>query len=180
MRYLHARSSFSIENNRATSFNIGGKTVIKTKCGGIITCLIIALMAAYAAMKFSHLLERHNPNLSQYTETNIFDDNDRLNLNEINFRLAFSIEGYLDKEMKNDPRYVKYLVRLFGRKEGVAYEQFIPYHECAQADWDQFQPTGKSTEDEWTRIKEDPKRGFYCLDWSGDYEIYGSEITNNY
>lgn len=82
--------------------------------------------------------------------------------------------------MKDDPRYVKYVVRLFGRKDGVSYENFIPYHKCTDADWEDFYPPSTSGVDGWNTIRSDPKRGFYCLDWSGDYDLYGNEITNNY
>ena len=33
-------------------------------------------------------------------------------------RFAWAIEGYTDKELKNDPRYVKTIMRLSGRKDG--------------------------------------------------------------
>ena len=39
-------------------------------------------------------------------------------MKEHNLRFAWAIEGYNDKELKNDPRYVKTLVRLSGRKNG--------------------------------------------------------------
>ena len=106
--------------------------------------------------------------------------NDRLNFNDIKFRFAFTIEGYLDREMKNDPRYVKYLVRIFGIKDGVEYQTFIPYHKCTDADWAQFYPPAESARDGWIAIRDDPKRGFFCLDWTADYEIYGNERNDQY
>ena len=73
--------------------------------------------------------------MAQYTQVSLFDFNEKLDLNDINFRLAFSVEGYHSREMKNDPRYVKYLVRIFGIKDGKEYETFIPYHRCEEKDW---------------------------------------------
>ena len=161
-------------------FNLRGQDEIRTSIGGVLTCLIAVLMLFYASIKFEQLIIRHNPTLSQYTEFNRFDLNDRLSLNEINFRFAFSVEGYHSKEMKNDPRYVKYLVRVFGIKEGQEYETFIPYHKCTDSDWAQFRPPATASADSWTTIKDDPKRGFYCLDWTDDILLYGNEKNEDY
>ena len=40
--------------------------------------------------------------------------------------------------MKDDPKYVKYLVRIFGKKEGKEYETFIPFQKCTEEDWAEF------------------------------------------
>ena len=106
--------------------------------------------------------------------------NDRISLNDINFRFAFSIEGYHSREMKNDPRYVKYLVRVFGIHEGKEYERLIPYHKCTDSDWAQFAPPKKSAQDGWQAIKDNPKRGMFCLDMTEDIELYGKERNDEY
>ena len=79
------------------TFNLKGDDMVKTYFGGLMTVCIVFVMIAYATIKFSHLIDKHNPNLAQYTEKNIYDLNDVINLNEINFRFAFTIEGYLDR-----------------------------------------------------------------------------------
>ena len=53
-------------------------------------------------------------------------------------KIAFSVSGFLDEEIKDDPRYVKYLVRLYGKKEGVKYEQILGYHKCLSEELDSF------------------------------------------
>ena len=61
-------------------------------------------------------------------ETNIpdyFDNTNVMNLNEVKFRMAFTVEGFLDKKRKDDPRYVKYLLSVKGRVEGDKYERFF-------------------------------------------------------
>ena len=99
-------------------FNIKGKSVITTISGGIITVIIYLIMITYSTIKFVQLSQKHNPNVSQYTEKNFFDSSERVNLNEINFRLAFSVEGYHTRQMKDDEQFVKYLVRIYGKKDG--------------------------------------------------------------
>ena len=66
----------------------------------------------YASLKLSHLLSKQNPMISEILERNFFDYQTKLDLTEIGFKMAFSVEGYLDSELKDDPRYVKYIVRI--------------------------------------------------------------------
>ena len=160
---------------RLPTFNLKGNEMVKTSSGGVMTVSIAFIMFIYATLKFSHLIDKHNPNLAQYVEPNVYDMNERLNLNDINFRFAFTIEGYLEKTMKADPAYVKYLVRIFGIKDGVEYQDFIPYHKCTDDDWAQFHPPSDSSREDWETVRDDPKRGFFCLDWSKNIELYGNE-----
>ena len=112
------------------AFNLRGQPIVHTMTGGIITFSIVVVMLIYASIKMIQMIDHHNPQVAQFTEHTVFDYNEKLDLNEIGFRLAFSVEGYHSREQKNDPRYVKYLVRIFGIKDGKEYERFIPYHKC--------------------------------------------------
>ena len=51
-------------------------------------------------------------------------------------RFAFGIEGFLDKQPKDDPRYVKGFARFMGNKDGEGYEKLIPYHKCTKDDFE--------------------------------------------
>ena len=84
--------------------------------------------------------------------------------------------------MKNDPRYVKYLFRLFGKRNGVTYERLLTYHNCTDADYEEFYPVIKQSEKTLRDIRSDPERGMFCLDWDDEdpIEVIGSEIDNNY
>ena len=53
-------------------------------------------------------------------------------MNDIGFKVAFTVENYLTREIKNDPRYVKYLVRIFGVEDGQEFEKMIPFHKCTE------------------------------------------------
>lgn len=118
------------------AFNIKGTTVVHTVSGGLTTFLIIVVMLAYASIKTIQLFSKHHNNVVQITEKNFFDYHDRLDLNEIGFRLAFSVEGYHSRERKDDPRYVKYFVRIFGVNQDREYEKVLGFHECTRADWE--------------------------------------------
>ena len=55
-------------------------------------------------------------------------------------RFAWTFEGYGDKEVKNDPRYVKLLMRLSGRTDGKSHEIILDYHPCQDQDFMDFAP----------------------------------------
>ena len=45
-------------------FNIKGKDKINTKTGGLVTLLITGVVLLFAAIKFSHLYTKFNPQMS--------------------------------------------------------------------------------------------------------------------
>ena len=162
------------------AFNLKGNSTIHTMTGGVVTFCIIVIILVYSSMKLIQLFDRHTPTVSQVLDKNVFDYNEQINLNEIKFRVAFSVEGYHSREMKNDPKYVKYLVRIFGKKGGVEYETFIPYQKCTEEDWAEFPKPNAASSDSWADIKENPKRGMFCLDWTEDQLLYGNEKNEEY
>ena len=115
--------------------NVKGLSHFGTIYGGIITAAILTLSLFYAVIKTIHLVSKANPVMSALTIPSYYSATDRFYLNEANFRMAFSVEGYLDGENKNDPDYVKWFVRVFGKTNGVAYEQMIPHHKCTDEDY---------------------------------------------
>lgn len=129
-----------------------------------------------------HLIDKHNPLISEVTEKGVFDSSEIMNLNEEGFRFAFTFEGKLDRERKDDPAYVKYLVRLKGLKNGEKYEKILPYHDCTDSDWQEFAPPSKGASRLFSSINTDPKRGFYCVDWDENdpLVINGNENELNF
>ena len=50
-------------------------------------------------------------------------------LNKHNFRIAFTVESFLYPiQMKKDPKYVKYIVRMYGKRNGEYYQRILNYH----------------------------------------------------
>ena len=141
------------------------------------------VLIAYAAVKMVQLIQKQNPNISQFSDTNYFDFEERVSLQDIDFRFAFSLEGYFDQEMKNSTAYVKYFVRMIGKKDGVDYETAIPFHRCTDEDWEQFPKPAAASEGSINQIRANPNRGMMCLDWSNgdeDYFVYGREVDIQY
>ena len=76
----------------------------------------------YGLMKFVHLIEKHNPNISSYYQEDGMSFGRVLDANLRGFRIAVSVESYLfQNHQKNDPKYVKYLFRLAGKRNGKAF-----------------------------------------------------------
>ena len=166
------------------AFNLRGEEKIHTVTGGLMTFFILVVMLSYGTLKFFHLVTLHNADVTSVLETDVYDYNERLNLNDIGFRFAFSVRGYHSQELKDSSKYVKYIVRLFGRKEGKEFERLLPYHKCKSSDWENFTEPSKAYSDSFQVIKDDPKGVMYCIDWEGDdvepIEIYGNEKNDEY
>ena len=71
--------------------------------------IIYILILVFAAFKGVILATGKNPNISVVRESNSFAAEERINLNEINYRLAFVVESYLERANKNDSKYIKYI-----------------------------------------------------------------------
>ena len=54
--------------------------------------------------------------------------------------MAFTIEDYVKRERKDDPAYVKWAVRFFGKKNGERFEKWLPFHKCTAEDYSEFYP----------------------------------------
>ena len=129
------------------TFNLKGEEMVHTVTGGLMTFFILVVMLSYGTLKFYHLVTLHNADVTSVLETDVYDYNERLNLNDIGFRFAFSVRGYHSQELKDDSKFVKYIVRMFGRKEGKEFERLLPYHKCVESDWENFTEPSKAYSD---------------------------------
>ena len=48
------------------SFNINGNDTVSTILGGIVTLSLLMVVLMYGGLRFSHLMSKHNPNISSY------------------------------------------------------------------------------------------------------------------
>ena len=93
------------------SFNLRGQNKVASTTGAIISFVILFILFLYGAVKMTQLASRSNPNITSFVQQNYFDGTNVVNFKERNLRFAFGIEGQLDKALKDDKRYVKWLVR---------------------------------------------------------------------
>lgn len=127
------------------TFNMRGKKKIPSLAGGFLSISVVMVVLLYATVKLSHLLTRHNPQITQYLDVGALDSSYKFNFRDKGIRFAFGVEGSIDKKLKDDPRYVKIITRLYGRKDGKFYEKLIPVHYCTKEELDEFAtPTADS------------------------------------
>ena len=145
------------------TFNIRGKTSVSTKAGGLLTICITTVVLMFAIIRGDHMISKYNPNIQDY-QVDIGKDQ-QANLNEYKFRIAFTVEDfYAPHRFKDDDRYVKWVFRRLGLKDGVYFERFIPHHRCTESDYAEFFPIEENMEKKLNTIKSDPNRDFFCLD----------------
>ena len=112
----------------APGFNVRGSASFTSVPGGLLSFLIINIMVLFSTHKLTHLLLRHNPVVSSFVQQNVLTSEDEFNINSMGMPFAFTIEGFIDKETKDDPRYIKSFARMFRTDNGVDSETPISFH----------------------------------------------------
>ena len=92
------------------------------------------------------------------------------------------MEGFRDKKLKIDPKYVKWIFRLYGKEDGKEYEKILPYRRCTDSDYSEFDEIIPSSKVALEQMKDDEDRGFLCIDWQDEepYKLYGQGKDANY
>ena len=156
------------------SFNMRGRARVASVAGAFLSFLIIIITLIYGTIKIIQLESRFNPHISTFVEQSYFDGTNVINFKETGLRFAFGIEGNIDRALKDDKRYVKWLVRaLYKVSENERAERIIPYHRCTEADLDKFQPPSIDSAPlfEAYRSNVGSHRGLYCFDWDQHGDI---------
>ena len=123
------------------------------------------------------MFEKTYPFLQEFEVTEHYDFTDVIDLNEINYRIAFSFVNSFDKKLRDDPRYVKILARSVRRIDGTLSETILGFHKCEEKDWEKFYPVTLKSQALFDKFEKDEDKGFYCLDWESEnpdnLKIYG-------
>lgn len=73
---------------------------------------------------------------------------------------------------------------MFVKTAGVTSQRILEAHKCTDEDYAEFYPTEENSVGLLAAIRADPKRDFFCLDWSEDSEpmnVYGyQEVEAEY
>ena len=93
------------------TFNLNEQTELHTVTGGLTTFAIIVIILCYGTLKFYHMITNHNANVASVLETDVFDFNDIMNLNEVGFRFSFSVRDKKFKELKDERKIWSWHVR---------------------------------------------------------------------
>ena len=113
----------------------------------------------YGILQLQKLVARRNPRISTSTETFALSSSDKLNLQQAGLHFAFTAEN-LWYEPLVDPKYVKFIVRLYGYENDIDYVRGLNYHRCTKEELDKF-PAPESTE---TLSEFYDDRVLYCID----------------
>ena len=85
-----------------------------------MTVAVATVVLMYSIIRFEHMISKYNPEINDYYID--ITKGQEANLNEINYRIAFTIEDYYaPRQIKDDERYVKWVFRVFGKKDSVFF-----------------------------------------------------------
>ena len=93
--------------------------------------------------------------------------------------MAFTIEGFLDKETKLDPRYVKSFTRLYWLRDGELGQTMLKHHQCTPEEFARFAPPLPEAAGLLEVYRTSKTRSLFCIDWDefGDVlGVWGSEL----
>ena len=117
---------------------------MNTFIGGIITSAIYLIVISYAVGKMLDLYKRKNPIISDNTLADYYGTHEPVSMGD--FRIAVSVRGKNDKQIKNDPKYIKWIARMRNFEGGdVPPETPMPLHECSASDLEKFYPLDKNS-----------------------------------
>ena len=159
-------------------FNVRGRSTIPSLAGVICSLLIMVVTLLYAGIKFAIMINRENPQISSYMERYVIPPDEEFYFKKNGFYFAFGVEGYHDGLPRDDPRYVKTFLRLFGRNNGEEYEHILPFRKCHTGDFVNMEFPIPASAALVEQYKTDPERSLNCIDWDtvGDQiAIWGSE-----
>ena len=146
-------------------FNVRGRSTIPSLAGVVCSISIMMLTFLYAGLKFTHLITKHNPNIATYVERNVIPPFEEFRFTDNGFFFAFGVEGYLNGLPRDDPQYVKMLLRLLGRFDGKDYEYILPFRKCQKEDFDKMPAPIASSAALLEKYKTDPNKSLNCIDW---------------
>ena len=75
-----AIKQFDLFGSPLPQFNQGGKSAVTTGIGAIVSLIIMALVFLFGALKFRHLIERHNPNITTVVHHNGLEQDEEYDL----------------------------------------------------------------------------------------------------
>ena len=116
------------------AFNLRGEARITTLVGGAAILEVLLFTLEYALIKLVYLSCRRNPTVNDSKIDGYFESSKTINLTEVGWRMAFTVENKETRKQIRDPRYVKWIVRLFKKHPEGLSEQLLPFHRCTPDD----------------------------------------------
>ena len=89
------------------SINLRGNRELGTSIGGLLSLIVYVATFLFAASRFSHLIQKHNPSINEHTERNAYYGK-KFNVRQRSFQFAFSLESFFSFETLDDLTMVKW------------------------------------------------------------------------
>ena len=134
------------------TFKINGESSVNTVAGGILSSIITLIVLSYSIGKLVDLHTRNNPIITDSMIPDYFGPFDDVEMG--NFRVAISVRGYYDKQLKNDPKYIKWIARIRNFEQGGnEVETPVLLHQCTEEDLDKFYPLDSNSQEYYDDMK---------------------------
>jgi hypothetical protein len=100
------------------------------------TLMLVATVLAYSIVKFVHLMNKHNPTISESTALDAYTKADAINLGENNLVFAFNVKSFYGRKELNDTNLVAWQPMLV-EADGQVNEKFtyLEHRKCIEEDW---------------------------------------------
>ena len=131
-------TKFDMFGSPLPGFNLKGQKTMKTNLGALVSLFQITLVILFASVKFIELESRAGYDISSHDQLYLSSRSNPANFSELDFKVAVSFVGYRDQQFKNDSKYVKWITRMVGSRDGHQYEKILPHHKCTEADLESF------------------------------------------
>ena len=119
-------------------FKLRGNSVVRTCIGGSFSLAIIYCTLLFALHKCTHLIERKSPLITTNREKNAIGASETLATYDGDFMMAFALRHFDGVQSLSDPRYVKWVGRVWTVTEtGNSYEYYA-LHKCTEQDLSKF------------------------------------------
>ena len=130
---------------RIPTFTLKGQNLINTAIGGFLTIITFITVSLFGATKILQLVYKSNPTISSFKVPDAIDPNEIVNIGDTNFRFAFSLEAKNNRNKndynhKNDAKFLRWVVRNHGKRNGEFFENILPFHRCTADDMKGFYP----------------------------------------
>ena len=93
----------------------------------MFVCLFLITLS-YASAKAVELYTRDNPNINVTQIPGYFDDQEHLDLNEADFKIAWTFTDFWERETLDSPKYVKQLAWFDHYVNNEVTREYVDFH----------------------------------------------------
>ena len=145
------------------SFNVQGELKVKTTIGALVSFSIMSLTFLFALLKFQHMSEFRNPSITTFEEEIEASKENNFSLTSGGFMIAFGMNSYIDGQVKNDERYVKWIARYeVVDLDGNVTWRYFPVRKCNNEDYERLYQPSESSANKIKKFKSEAL--LYCVD----------------